>query len=115
VSAFGIPELACDDALGRHIVLESDIWHLKILPKHRELDGRLDLVEDTLSKPDLITADANYRDRECFYRRIRLRGHQAEYLKVCVAFQTDNDGRVVTAYQVAQPPNPDEESILWMP
>jgi hypothetical protein len=104
--------LSCQDPLERQIALNRDRWEQKCR-SHPELVGRLSGVEQTLTEPDVMTADANFANRECFYRRGVLPEKRREYLKVVVEFDPEERrGRVITAYAVTRLPTPDEEARL---
>lgn len=105
-------EFTCTDPLGRTINLERSRWEQKCRT-HPELAGNLRRVEQTLIQPDVMTADANFANRECFYLRSVLPRKRREFLKVVVEFDAENDtGRVITAYSVTRLPSPEEEARL---
>ena len=101
------PTLRCRDPMGREIVLMDDVWHGKILIKRPELHSALDVVERTLTDPELICDDKDFDDREVFYRRDLLPPpYGRKLLKVVVRFATDA-GEVITVFPAFNV-NPDE-------
>ncbi|CAN5519826.1 hypothetical protein BH23CHL2_BH23CHL2_05910 [soil metagenome] len=104
--------LTCTDPQERVIRLEQYRWEQKCRV-HPELVGNLQSVEQTLTQPEAITADANFANRECYYLKGALPRKRREFLKVVVEFDSETDtGRVITAYSVTRLPSPEEEARL---
>lgn len=90
----------CRDPYGRLVRLDDRRFHTKIEFDHPELTGAWDRIEMTIRDPDSICEDANFPDRDCFYRKGGVPGRPNDFLKVCVGEDLgDPDGAIViTAY-----------------
>lgn len=105
------PLIICEDMHGREVRLEDETWYVKICVGHPELEPMLDQVEQAITSPDVLTADAHHSDRECYYLRHTARDRRP-LLKVCVSFERGpEEGRIITAYLVTSIPT--KEAILW--
>lgn len=86
------------DRWGREIGLDERRWYNHIVPSHRELHRHEAAVAKVLTNPYRVTHDAWHEDRECFYRQRTHPLYPGLLLKVCVEFDTEDSGFVVTAY-----------------
>jgi hypothetical protein len=81
------------DQFGREVVLTDAAWS-HIRQRRPGMAGYESRVQAAVATPDVVTWDAEYDDRENFYRRAPGR----LYLKVCVTYDADGNGTVITAY-----------------
>lgn len=104
--------MICKDVRGRSIALDRDQWVHHICDEHPELTDNLDAVRKTIEQPLFIMDDTGDADRQNYYLPWVLQApYNNMYLKVCVHFDEDQPGFVVTAY-----PTPDiksRERQIW--
>lgn len=104
--------IVCTDVRGRTIALDRDQWIRHICDEHPELSGYLDAIRKTLEQPLFVMDDTGNIDRKNYYRPWVLDApFNNMYLKVCVHFEENKPGFVVTAY-----PTPDiktRERQIW--
>jgi hypothetical protein len=88
-----------DDRWGRTIQLTAADWS-HVIDRHPELVTERPLILATISFPDIVTQDADYGDRENFYRVIdwSIGGKPRRSLKVCVQYEA-RGGKVVTTFR----------------
>ncbi len=86
------------DRWDREIRLHEDTWYNHILPGHRALHQHEAAVAKVLANPYRVTHDALHENRECFYRQRTHPRFPELLLKVCVEFETEYDGLVITAF-----------------
>jgi hypothetical protein len=86
------------DWLGREIVLTDSGW-THILERRPGMAGSEAAVRTAVEAPDRVARDAQYADRESYYRRLGPR----RYLKVVVAYAATGHGVVITAYPIPRP------------
>ncbi|MDQ3692522.1 MAG: hypothetical protein M3464_02690 [Chloroflexota bacterium] len=85
------------------VILTKDCWQTHILPYHPILDDEEQSVELALIDPHRLMRDAEYTNRECFYRHRALSNFPHLYLKVVVHYRRVGTsgrlmGSVVTAF-----------------
>jgi hypothetical protein len=59
-------EFVCKDKDGIQVFCTADDW--KHIIKHKECDGRQDLIKTVIENPDSIFQDADHKDRKVFYK-----------------------------------------------
>jgi len=94
------------DPRGRTVACSEDCWHNHILKARRWMKGYVERVRDTIENPDIIMQDADYKDRESYYRL-----DNQNYIKVVVVFDSNASGIVKTAYVSDSIKN--REVIVW--
>lgn len=82
------------DQFGREVVLTEAAW-LHILRRRPGMAGYESRIQAAVATPEVATWDAEHDDRENYYRRAPDR----LCLKVCVMYDPDGNGTVITAYQ----------------
>ena len=92
-----LPIWLVKDRWQRDIVMYEDMWFDHILPGHKDLRGHVAVVAKVLEKPYRVTRGATEEDRECFCAQI-LPVFPGVFVKVCVAFVSDREGVVVSAF-----------------
>jgi len=98
------------DPRGYSITCTKNIWYGKILPKRPFMLGWEDQIRQTIESPSLpICQDADHPDRHIYYRR--LEKSNPRYIKVVVAFQTEESGQVISAYPCDSPKS--GEKTIW--
>ena len=108
----------CVDLWGRDIVLYEDIWEDHIIVGHAIMDGYEQYIESALTKPDVMTRDADHANGVNYYRARALPPpDDRQYLKVCVRFEIDSDsglrsGIIVTMYPTIGVKR--SETIIWL-
>ena len=86
------------DRWGRDIRLHEDVWYDHIVPGHRALGDHEAFVAKVLTNPYRVTHDALHDNRECFYRQRTHPSYPELFLKVCVEFESEHNGLVITAF-----------------
>jgi hypothetical protein len=94
----GLPLWVIRDRWNRDIRLHEDTWYNHILAGHRSLHGHEATVARVLANPYRVMHDSFHDNRECFYRQRTHPRFPELLLKVCVEFETEYDGLVITAY-----------------
>lgn len=95
-----VPLWLVKDRWQRDIVLYEDTWFDHILTGHVELHHHEAAVAKVLEKPYRVTYDVFEENRECFYAQIRPVFPDV-LVKVCVEFQSEREGIVVSAFLTA--------------
>lgn len=95
--------LRCIDRFGRVVVLTNQRWHQHILIDHAEMRELLSAVEQCIEDPDQVNLDADFAERESFYRFSVAGSRGDRHVKVCIEYSgidgsSAADGYVVTAY-----------------
>jgi hypothetical protein len=90
------------DRWNRDIGLFQEAWYNHILAGHRVLREHEVAVARVLTNPYRVTHDAVYEDRECFYRQRTHPRFPDLFLKVCVEFESEEFGVVITAFLVSR-------------
>ena len=78
--------------------MHEDTWYNHILAGHRSLHGHEATVARVLANPYRVMHDSFHDNRECFYLQRTHPRFPELLLKVCVEFETEYDGLVITAY-----------------
>lgn len=86
------------DRWSRDIRLDEATWYNHIVAGHAELHGHESAVAKALTNPYRVMHDADHEDRECFYRPRTVSGFPGFYLKVCVEFESEYSGLVITVF-----------------
>lgn len=86
------------DRWGRDIRLDEAAWYNHIVPDHGYLREHEAAVAKVLTNPYRVMHDAVHDNRECFYRPRTHPGFPGFFLKVCVEFESDFSGVVITAF-----------------
>lgn len=92
----------CSDVLGRRIQLDNAYWIAHVLTQRPWMDGWHINVEACLTQPDSIMWDKSHANRECFYK-LGTPLQTNKHLKVVVEFDTEEIGKVITAYPTRTP------------
>lgn len=71
----------------------------------------MESIRRTIVRPDFIVQDADFSERQDFYRRGAHRGLPRDYIKVVVEFESSDLGTVITAYPVDR--RKPTEDVLW--
>jgi hypothetical protein len=86
------------DRWDREIRLDEDAWYNHIVSGHRALRDHEAAVARVLTNPYRVTHDALHEYRECFYRQRTRPRYPELFLKVCVEFELEHSGLVITAF-----------------
>ncbi|MGH7963131.1 MAG: hypothetical protein ACRERD_15085 [Candidatus Binatia bacterium] len=86
------------DRWDREIGLYEDAWYNHIVPGHRTLREHESAVAKVLTNPYRVMHDASHENRECFYRQRTHPSFPELFLKVCVEFESEYAGEVITAF-----------------
>jgi hypothetical protein len=85
------------DPRGYKVICTEEIWYGKILTKRPFMAGWEERVRRAIESPSLpIFQDATLENRHIYYRLSDKGSHR--YIKVVVAFHTEESGRVISAY-----------------
>ena len=76
----------CIDHAGRSVILSAKQWHDHILVNHPEMDGLINRVEWSVSRPDLVSKDRVNPRRECYYLDYMTPGAMSLVIKTVVHF-----------------------------
>lgn len=90
------------DRWGREIRLHEVTWYNHIVPGHRALRDHEAAVAMVLTNSYRVTHDALHDKRECFYRQRTHPRFPELFLKVCVEFESEYAGEVITAFLTAK-------------
>jgi hypothetical protein len=92
----------CRDPEGRLVLLSERLWRAEICRDHPAVYGEMEAVIATVEEPDIICEDADYPERDCYYRRGVIGRYPNFWLKVVVAPSDadSDDGFVITAFIV---------------
>lgn len=84
------------------MLLSERRWRAEICRDHPALEGELEAVIATVEEPDIICEDADFPERDCYYRRGAIARYPRFWLKVVVEPPNINpeDGFVITAFIV---------------
>ena len=90
------------DPEGRLVVLHDRLWHAEIQRDHPILRGHLEAVRETVESPDVICEDADFPERDCYYRQGAVQRYPRYWLKVVVEPSRDDpdSGHLLTAFIV---------------
>jgi hypothetical protein len=85
------------DPRGYRVICTKELWHNKILAKRPFMAGWEERVRRAIEDPSLpICQDVSQHDRHIYYRLLDKAG--IRYIKVVVAFQTEESGKVISAF-----------------
>lgn len=90
------------DAGGARVVLLADVWRLKILCGHPELDGHLPDILRATEKPDLVLPDPVFKRRRRYYLRD---AGPSRWLLVVVSYEQE-PARIISAFGNRKDPKP---------
>ncbi len=93
-----VPLWVVRDRWDREIRLHEDIWYDHIVIGHRSLRDHEAAVARVLTNPYRVTHDALHDNRECYYRQRSHPRYPELFLMVCVEFESEYAGEVITAF-----------------
>lgn len=98
------------DPRGRTVICTEETWVSHVVWRHPGMDGKEDEVKAAIESPSMgIFGDKLHENRNIYYR---LQRNRRRYTKVIVAFDDQNAGSVLTAFQVDAPK--DGEPLIWL-
>ncbi len=97
------------DCRGFRVFLTEKLWTQKILYARPWMLGWESLLLLALIKPNYIYKDADKSNRDAYYM-IQI-NKKDQYIKIVVEFNTDNNGRIISAYPTDSIKK--GESLIW--
>lgn len=92
------------DPEGRRVLWSLQRWERHVVRKRSFLAGQEWMAMQTVEMADIITIDADFRNRLCYYKRgIDPDSPPSDYFKVVVDFQEDPaEGVFITGFPTTQ-------------
>ncbi len=98
--------------LRRTITLKKETWLYKIIPAHQEVENRLDLISEILSRDDPTVKKYRQRgepDRIALFKECPHLLPHNKYIKIAVRLTSNDEGVVTTVHGKRRLPSNMEE------